>query len=182
MKNIIIAIFIFGCEIIFSQNVDTLRVSQNDTIFFIKIGYISHRPCSKAKIVTSYRLRNPKNSVYYYIYNDKKQLVKEGKYTSQYIYEDVKYDGGFYNLKYYNYRKNGSLSSIHYQKDGRNAKTEYYSRKNKLKRIRYIDKKTDTPTKTEYYKNNKLKETRVFTNFYANKYYTIKEKKESKTK
>ena len=159
-----------------SEAVDTLRVYQNDPILFLLLTTIISRPCSKPKGTVSYKLRNPKNNVYYYIYNDKKQLVKEGKYTLHYSYEGVNYKGGFYNLKYYYYRKNGSLQTVHYQEDGRNSKTELYNKNHKLKQITYIDKKTETPTKMEYYRQKKKKKTRFFTNYYANKYYTIKAK------
>ena len=160
-----------------SEAIDTLRIFQNDTILFVRIGYIMKRPCSKPESGISYRLRNPKNNVYYYIYNANKQLVKEGQYTSHYSYEGKNYEGGFYNMKYYYYRKNGSLQLVHYQKDGRNFKTEFYNSRHKLKKITYSDKKTETPTKTEFYKKNKLVKTRVYTNYYANKYYTVKTEK-----
>ncbi len=163
-------------DVAVSEAIDTLRVYQNDTTMFTKIDYITHRPCSNPEMGTSYRLKKPENNVYYYIYNEKQQLVNEGQYTSHYTYKGVEYEGGFYNIKYFTYRKNGSLHTVHYQEDGRNSKIEFYSRRSKLKKIRYLDKETETPTKTEFYKKNKLKKTRVYTNYYANKYYTIKEK------
>lgn len=68
---------------------DTLWVSQNDTAVFRRIETMVHHPCSKPKSAVLYELINPKDGVYYLIYNDKKQLVMEGMYTAKYTYEGV---------------------------------------------------------------------------------------------
>ncbi|MDR7210980.1 hypothetical protein [Flavobacterium piscis] len=152
---------------------DTLWVSQNDTAFFRKIETMIHRPCSKPKAAVLYELINPKDGVYYLIYNDKKQLITEGMYTAKYTYEGITYErGNFYNSKNYNYKKNGVLETTHYQEDGRNSKTEHFDSKKQLTKIRYIDKKSATTTKIEIYKKGQLKETQMYTSLST--YYTVK--------
>jgi len=79
---------------------------QADTSVFEKMDFISHRPCSRPEIVTRYKLIEPKDNVYYYIYNDKNLLVKAGKYTENYIIDEVEQTAGFYNLKNFYYKKN----------------------------------------------------------------------------
>lgn len=175
MNKIILLTSILAFNNLFCQTLDTLVVSQNDTLIFSRMEIMSHQPCSNPRLMPHYELKNPKDKTYYLIYNEQKQLVQEGKYTSEYASEGVEYGAGFFNVKYYNYKKNGNLSGIHYQEDGRNVRTEIYARKNRLKEIRFIDKVSATPTKSEVYRNNKLKETRVYINYYANKYTTIKE-------
>lgn len=158
------------------SEIDTLWVAQNDTSVFRQIETIIHRPCSHPEFVVQYELITPKEGAYYLIYNDKKQLIKEGVYTTKYTYEGQTYEqGNFYNSKNYYYKKNGVLETIHYQKDGRNRKTEYFDSKKQLAKIRHIDKKTGSTTKIESYKKGQLKQIRIYTNF--NKYYTIKANK-----
>ncbi|AUP77463.1 hypothetical protein C1H87_01490 [Flavivirga eckloniae] len=149
-----------------SQEIDTLRVYQNDTLVFKKALVLNHR--DKSEHIISYDLINPIDKTYYVIYNDKKQLVKEGMYTSNYTYESIQYGGGFYNVKYYYYNNQGKLRAIAYLEDGRHLKTEHYKGQNELQKIRYIDKKTELPVKMEFYKNNKLKRIKVLTNYYVN--------------
>ena len=177
MKKALVVLFILGLNKTFSQKIDTLKVYQNDELAFERIDYMAHRPCSKPKAATRYKQLNPKDSTYYIIYNDKKQLIKEGLFTIKYPDKEDEYKGAMYNSKSYYYKNNGDLVVIHYQEDGRNVKTAFYGSKNKLKKIRYIDKISATPTKDEIYKNNTLIETRYFISFYANKYNTVKEKK-----
>ncbi len=173
MRTILILVLCsFFCKG-FSQKTDTLRVYQNDSSVFNQMDLIQHRPCSKPVVETQYRLIEPKDNTYYYIYNDKKLLVKEGEYTKYYVVDGVKYAAGFYNVKYLFYKKNKELSVINYQEDGRNTKSEFYTGKNEIKSIRYYDKNSGEVVKLELYKNNKLKETRMVTNFYANRYDTI---------
>jgi len=51
-----------------------------------------------AKLVKHYKLRNPKEGAYYFIYNDVQQLIQEGKYTARYVYEGrTIVEGNFYN-------------------------------------------------------------------------------------
>ncbi len=157
------------------QDTDTLWVSQNDTVVFRAEEYVQHRPCSKAQLAMRYELRNPKDGAYYFIYNDKKQLIQEGKYTASYVYEGKTIEqGNFYNSKMYFYKKNGNLNSIHYQEDGRNLKTELFNRKRMVTEIIYFNKKSGDKEKVEIYKNGKRKETRIYTAF--NVYHTIKGK------
>lgn len=152
---------------------DTVRVFQNDTAIFRKEELILKHPESKPKITIHYELLNPKDGTYYFIYNDKKQLVKEGKYSAQYRYEGIMYEGGFYNSKTYFYKKNGTLETIHYQEDGRNLKTEFFNSDQQLTQIKYFNKKSSDTDKIEIYKKGKLKETRIYKGF--KNYYTVKE-------
>ncbi len=134
MNKILLVILICVTNTLFSQEVDTLTVSQNDTLVFnINVSWIQ-RPCQKPKWNTSYKLKAPKDSTYYLIFNDTGQLVEEGLYTSKYTIDNKHYSG-FYNSKYYYYKDNGKLSRVYYQKNGRNVKTEYYKR-GKLKEMR----------------------------------------------
>lgn len=152
---------------------DTLWVSQNDTLMFEKEKIIITRPCSKPELSTIYNLLAPISNAYYFIYNEKQQLIKEGKYTFEYTYQGAtKKTGNFYNSKDYYYNRNGCLNIIHYMVNGRSYKTEHYDRKKRLKEIRYFDKKSSDTEKIEIYKNGILKETRVYTSFYN--YVTIK--------
>lgn len=95
------------------------------------------RPCQKPEWNTSYELKKPKDSTYYLIYNANGQLTKEGLYISSYKIDSVEYSG-FYYSRFYYYRKNGRLSDIVYQLNGRNAKTEYY-KSGKLKETKIIN-------------------------------------------
>lgn len=152
---------------------DTLWVLQNDTSFFNKISEFVTRPCSKPEFVVWYELKAPKDGAYYLIYNAEKKLIQEGKYTSEYTYDDyISTQGGFYNLKRYYYKKNGNVTSMHYMEDGRNIKTEYVDRKKRVTKIRYIDKKSEETTKIEIYRRGQLKKTHMYTGF--NNYYTLK--------
>ncbi|MGE8554218.1 MAG: hypothetical protein ACN6OB_09865 [Chryseobacterium jejuense] len=156
-----------------SHDIDTLKVYQNDTAVFRKEEMIVKHPEAKPKLTVRYELINPKDGAYYFIYNEKKQLVKEGEYTAQYKYEGITYDqGDFYNSKTYFYKENGNLETIHYQEDGRNLKTEFFDRDKQLTKIRYFHKKTSDTDKIEVYKKEKLKETRIYKGF--NTYYTVK--------
>ncbi|SDJ32184.1 hypothetical protein [Chryseobacterium jejuense] len=156
-----------------SHDTDTLKVYQNDTAVFRKEEMIIQHPETKPKLTVRYELINPKDGAYYFIYNGKKQLVKEGKYTAQYKYEGITYDqGDFYNSKTYFYKENGNLETIHYQEDGRNLKTEFFDRDKQLTKIRYFNKKTSDTDKIEVYKKGKLKETRIYKGF--NTYNIVK--------
>jgi len=152
---------------------DTLWVSQNDTLIFEKEEVIITRPCSNPELSTRYNLLTPISNAYYFIYNEKQLLIKEGKYTFEYTHQGaIKKLGNFYNSKDYYYNGNGCLNTIHYMLNGRNYKTEHYDRRKKLNKIRYFDKKSSDTEKIEIYKNGILKETRVYTSF--NNYATIK--------
>ncbi|MBP2618130.1 hypothetical protein [Chryseobacterium jejuense] len=169
-NNISVDAFIFKES---SNDTDTLRVYQNDTAVFRKEEMIVKHPETKPKLTIHYELLNPKDGAYYFIYNEKKQLVREGKYTAQYKYEGIMYEqGGFYNSKTYFYKENGNLETIHYQEDGRNLKTEFFDRDQQLTKIRYFNKKSSDTDKIEVYKKGKLKETRIYKGFKA--YYTVK--------
>lgn len=149
------------------QDADTLWVSQNDTTVFKSEEGMQRNPGQKAKWVTHYELKNPRNGAYYFIYNDAQQLIQEGIYTAQYTTSEGKTieDGNFYNSKSYYYKDNGKLSAIHYQVDGRNFKTELYNRKKVLTEVIYFNKKSGDKEKVEIYENGKLKETRIYTAF-----------------
>lgn len=135
------------------SEIDTLWVSQNDTSVFKQEEVIGSRPCSNPERQVIYELINPKDSAYYFIYNDLQQLVIEGEYTSEYTYEGATYkQGNFYNSKNYSYNENGDLVAIHYQEDGRYVKTELFDSKKRLTEIRYIDKKSQDTKKIEIYK------------------------------
>ncbi|KAA1242781.1 hypothetical protein F0000_24155 [Aquimarina sp. RZ0] len=152
---------------------DTLWVSHNDTIVFKKEEVITTRPCSNPELSTKYNLITPINNAYYFIYNEKQQLIKEGKYTYEYTHIGAtKKSGSFYNSKDYHYDSNGCVDIIYYTADGRNHKAEHFDKKNRLNKIRYFDKKSSDIEKIEIYKKGKLKETKIYTSF--NKYYTIK--------
>lgn len=135
MNKITLTILICITNLAFSQEVDTLVVYQNDTTLF-EARLIPTRPCSKPRLEFAYELKNPKDSTYYLIYNEKGQLVKEGLYTAKYVIDGIE-QSGFYNSKYYYYKRNGKLSQIFYQKDGRNDRTEYY-KSGKLKETRFF--------------------------------------------
>lgn len=155
-----------------SKIIDTLWVSQNDSAVFIQKEVMSGNPGQRPKPITIYELKAPKDGVYYYIYDNEGKLFLEGRYDSEYTYEGQLYkQGNFYNSKTYRYRDNGKLTSVHYMEDGRNLKTEVYDRKERLKEIRYIDKKSETTTKVEIYENGEVKKTRVYTSF--DNYYTV---------
>lgn len=146
-----------------TSETDTLWVSQNDITVFKQIEDIIHRPCSNPELIISYELINPKNGAYYYIYDNKGKLVMEGKYTKEYLYEDIIYkQGNFYNSKKYSYKNSGKLNTIHYQEDGRNLKTEVFDNEKKLKKVIYFDKKSSNKTKIEIYDNGQLDKTHIY--------------------
>lgn len=156
-----------------SKIIDTLWVSQNDSTVFNQKEEMSGNLGQRPKLVTNYELKAPKNGVYYFIHNPIGQLIMEGQYDSEFTYDEQLYKhGNFYNSKTYSYNKNGNLETIHYMADGRNLKTEHYDSQKRLIKIRYIDKKSESTTKVELYKNGVLAETRVYTSF--DKYHTVK--------
>jgi hypothetical protein len=125
---------------LFSQEADTLVVHQNDTLSFdANISWIQ-RPCQDAQWQTSYKLKSPKDSTYYFIYNDQKQLIQEGL-TKSLDSSNADQDVGFYHSKNYFYKRNGRLLRIYFQQNGRNVKTEYYKR-GKLKDIKVVSDET----------------------------------------
>ncbi len=149
--------------------VDTLWVSQIDSTVFKREEVIQRR---SGRLVTAYELIAPKIDTYYFIYNEKKQLISEGKYTKEYTYEGApSKSGNFYNTKTYDYKNNGKLNTIHYTKDGRNFKVESYDRHRRLTEITYRELKSGDVEKVEFYSNGKLKKTRIYTSF--NNYYTV---------
>lgn len=153
------------------QDTDTQWVSQNDTLVFKAEEGIQGNPGQRPKLVTYYELKDPKDGAYYFIYDTRGKLIQEGKYSARYVYEGQPVEhGNFYNAKRYYYKDNGTLSSIHYQADGRNFKTELYNRKRVLTEVIYFNKKSGDKEKAEIYKNGKLKETRIYTGF--NRYFT----------
>lgn len=153
--------------------IDTLWVSQNDTTVFKKEEVMITRPCSSPKLTVQYKLIKPRNEVYYFIYDENKQLIMEGKHTNKYTYEGQTYKiGNFYNSKSYRYKTNGNLKSIHNMNDGRNDKIEFFDRKKRVTEITYFDKKTSDKEKVEIYNKGKLKETKIYTNF--DSYYILK--------
>lgn len=154
------------------KDTDTLWVSQNDSTIFKAEEGMQRNPGKMPRLVTHYELKNPSDGAYYFIYNDKGQLIQEGKYTARYVYEgNTIENGNFYNSKSYYYKDNGNLSSTHYQVDGRNFKTELYNRKKILTEVIYFNKKSGDKEKVEIYKNGTLKETRIYTAFDV--YHTI---------
>jgi len=155
-----------------SKIIDTLWVSQNDSKVFLQKEVMSGNPGQRPEPITIYKLKAPIDGAYYYIYDNEGKLFMEGRYDSEYTYEDQVYkQGNFYNSKSYRYRDNGKLNSVHYMEDGRNVKTESYNRKEQLDEVRYIDKKSETTTKVEIYENGEVKKTRVYTSF--DNYYTV---------
>lgn len=156
-----------------TNETDTLWVSQNDTTVFKQEEVMIHRPCSNPEFSTRYELLKPINEAYYFIYDNNKQLILEGKYTNEYIYEGKNYKkGDFYNSKSYSYKGNGKLEAIHYMEDGRNKKLEIFNSKEKLEEVKYYDKKSSNITKVEMYDNGALEETHVYTSF--DNYYIVK--------
>lgn len=156
-----------------ANDTDTLWVSQKDSTVFRKEELMVKHPDSYPRLVERYTLITPKDGAYYFIYNDKQQLIQEGKYTAHYIYEGITYnEGNFYNHKTYSYKKNGRLRTKHYQEDGRNTKTEFFNNDGQLTEIRYFNKKSSDIEKVELYKKGKLKETRIYKGF--NNYDTVK--------
>lgn len=166
----------------FAQKTDTLHVFQNDEkvfekkVFLTRLHYspIPFANANQSKFQINYVLINPQIGAYYFIYNDKKQLVTEGLYALRASENQGKINenGAFYDSKTYRYKKNGSLISIHYQLAGRNFKTAYYDRKKRLKKITYYNLKSSDTEKIEIYQKGKLKETRIYTSF--KNYYKVK--------
>lgn len=154
------------------SDTDTLWVSQNDSLTFRSEEGVQRNPGQKAKLVTRYELRTPIDGAYYFIYNDRHQLISEGKYTASYSYEGKTINkGNFYNVKYYWYDEAGPLKAMHYQVDGRSVKTELVNKKGLITEIIYFNKKTGDKEKVEIYNKGKLKETRIYTGF--ERYYTV---------
>ncbi len=137
MKKLVLIILTCTVGKNFAQVVDTVKVNQSDTLIFNTNMTWIQRPCQKPEWNISYEIKKPKDSTYYLIYNDNGQLTKEGLYISSYKIDSVEYSG-FYYSRFYYYRKNGRLSDIVYQLNGRNAKTEYYKR-GKLKETKIIN-------------------------------------------
>ena len=134
-KSLVLLLSIFS-NTAYSQYADTVKVYQNDTSVFNQSVSWIQRPCQKPEWHVDYEMKKPKDGTYYLIYNDKEQMVEEGMYTSRYFIESNPYSG-FYNSKYYYYKKNGKLSRVYHQIDGRNAKVEYYKR-GKLRETREL--------------------------------------------
>ncbi|WP_337085160.1 hypothetical protein [Elizabethkingia anophelis] len=151
---------------------DTLWVSQNDSTVFKREEMFINRPCSNPEFAIRYDLIKPKNNAYYFIYDENHQLVLEGKYEANYIFEGIATGkGDFYNSKNYDYNDNGDLLAISYMQDGRHTKTETFGSDGKIEKIFYKNKKSGDTEKLEFYKNGKLKKTRIYTAF--DTYYTI---------
>ena len=135
----------------FAQKIDTLRVYQSDTLHFNKQVWtplqcgIALGFSRKIKPQIEYTLKTPKENTYYYIYNDQKQLVREGL---------LKEHNG--ESKTYTYKKNGKLYTVKYQGIKVN-KVEFYHN-GKIRKRMFFDAKTGDYLKIEeLYKNNKLK-------------------------
>ncbi len=155
-----------------SRIIDTLRVSQNDSKIFTKKEVLTRHPEKTPEPQTVYQLKEPLDGVFYYIHDSEGRLVMAGRYDAHYIYGSVRNDeGNFYNVRYYSYRKNGKLKTIHYMEDGRNLKTQTYDRKGQLDEVLYRDKKSGNTTKLEIYENGEVKKTRVYKSF--DQYYTV---------
>ncbi|AYN02539.1 hypothetical protein [Chryseobacterium sp. 3008163] len=152
---------------------DILWISQNDSTVFKKEEMMIHRPCSNPEFTIHYELLKPIDQAYYYIYNDKQQLISEEKYSKEYTYDgQTSKVGNFYNEKSYYYKRNGNLKTIHYMKDGRNDKVELYDNKKRLTEITYFDKKSSDKEKVEIYDKGKIEETRIYKSF--DTYNTVK--------
>ena len=159
-----------------TAEIDTLWVSQNDTTVFRQEEVMLTRPCSNPEFSMRYELLKPINEAYYFIYDNEKKLVLEGKYTNEYIYEgQINKSGDFYNSKSYFYKSNGKLKAIHYMEDGRNKKVELFDSKKRLTQITYFDKRSSDKTKVEIYDHGELEETRMYTSF--DNYYVEKASK-----
>lgn len=175
MKYYLLIIFIGISTVAFSQKVDTLRVKETDTLLFnqeTRTQYFCGLPLfsKRPEEITVYSLKNPKPNTYYYIYNAKNKLVKEGKYIKNCVF-NKQTTKGFCNFKTYYYAKNGQLIGIDYIQDGRSFKFETYY-KQQLKHVTFYNKHTGKITKIEEHKNGKLKETLVYKKG-KNGYYDI---------
>lgn len=153
-----------------SKIIDTLWVSQNDSLVFAREEGYTTRPCSDPEFTIWYNLKKPVENAYYYIYNPKGQLLQEGKYT----YMDIngKREGNFYQSKEYTYHKNDKISSIYISRPDEGYKLELYDRHGLLKEITYYEKGSNEKEKVEIYKDGKLKETHI--NFWFEKYDVVK--------
>lgn len=174
MKHILGIILIGISTLAFSQKVDTLRIKETDSLLFNKeirppnfcgLPLFSKKPKAEA----FYTLKNPKANTYYYIYNAKNQLIKEGKYTENCVFNGQT-TKDFCNNKTYYYAKNGQLIGINYIQNGRIFKFETYH-KQQLTHVTFYDKNTGEITKIEEYENGKLQETLVYN---KNGYNSIK--------
>ncbi len=116
----------------YKKSKDTLVISQTDTTMFEKRDF--YQNCSfnifksNKPDATVYILKNPINGVYYYVFNDKNQLVAEGKYTKG--NGRMNFGEGYFE-RTYQYKKNGKLNSIDYYKKGKLIKTIVYNQNNK---------------------------------------------------
>ncbi|MFT5820456.1 MAG: hypothetical protein ACI8ZM_001698 [Crocinitomix sp.] len=133
MNKIILVILLSIVNTAYSQSIDTLRVYQNDTLVFNSTFSWNNYKCWHISpfrrlppFSIHYEIINPKDSTYYFIYNEQEQLVKEGMYSSK-CFEGETY-GDFYKCKYYYYDDKGRLAKIHYREDGHRDKGEYYKR------------------------------------------------------
>ena len=155
-----------------NTELDTLWVSQTDSTVFKKEEGRVRTPTQGLEIQIRYELIDPKINTYYFIYDEKQQLILAGKYTEAYTYEGATNKlGNFYNSKTYYYKINGKLKTINYTQNGRNFKTESYDSKRRLTEIKYRKPKSGDVEKVEFYKNGKLKKTRIYTSF--DNYYTV---------
>ena len=155
-----------------TTDTDTLWVSQNDSTVFKREEFLTQRPCQNAEYTIRYDLINPQKDAYYYIYNENQQLVLEGKYETDFIFEGkATGEGDFYNSKNYEYEDNGDLVAISYMQDGRHTKTETFDSNGKIEKIFYKNKKSGDTEKIAFYKNGKLRKTRIYTAFDV--YYTV---------
>jgi antitoxin component YwqK of YwqJK toxin-antitoxin module len=130
MKNLFLVIsLIFVSQSYLTQQVDTLIVYQNDTTQF-RAFYAANHYHKKGELTVHYRLKNPQDSTYYFIYNDKGQLMEQGLYTANYFIDGESYRG-FLNSTYYHYH-NRRWMIVYYKEEGRTVHKEYY-KKGKLK-------------------------------------------------
>jgi hypothetical protein len=106
-----------------AQQQDTVSVFQNDSLVFNSTVSFIHRPCSNPELHVAYTLIDPKEGVYYYIYNKENQLMEEGVCSSREIEGVLQTD--LYDSKYYHYRKSGKLHIKNFQENGRTNKPEY---------------------------------------------------------
>lgn len=120
-----------------ASSADTLRVYQNDPLVFNKVVSMNSYKCWHISpfrrlplYLIRYELIDPKDSTYYFIYNEEQQLVEEGVNTSR-IIDSVEYKDLFDSINY-RYHK-GKLHLIDYTEDGHWVKREFYNRIGKLR-------------------------------------------------
>ena len=137
MKIILFIILTCVSQLSYSNSIDTLSVNQNDTLTFTRTYSCFQRPCNRhAEFSTTYKLINPVENAYYLIYNANNQLAIEGKVSTKYDSDGIKYSDFYTSIHYY-YKENGKLSSIYYQKNGLSDKLEVYKR-GKLKKVTFF--------------------------------------------